>query len=353
MNKLTFCVLFLLLLTTLISPVCTAGQKKNAGSLSDRVKGKWDDDPIEEAIKKGIEYLRSKQGADGSFDYKHGSHLLKTPSGYKNTPAIIKMLGGTLQLPLEKAESSVGASALAVYAMLKADVDIKDSTIQKGMQFITSTDCRNVYAIGVRCNTYAEAEKHARGKHMKFMQHDARRLIYSINKDTGGWNYDILDGNDFHNSPSQYGILGIWGYQMLSGEIPSNFWPLAWKYWVKGQNSDGGWSYSPPFRPGNQGADRLSSVGSMSAAGLASLFVINDAINYGKYAACKGGEYPASIVKGLQWFDKEFTNTMTGRTKPSMIGGYFCYYLYGVERVGRAAGYKYFGNQDWYKARGG
>ena len=309
--------------------------------------GHWDDGPVEKAIEKGIAYLRSMQKSDGSFGNNVDAHSKAVPPAQVANPRV----RGTLNLPMEPLKYSVGCASSAVYALLKAGVDVKDEAVQKGLKYITSYDTDLVYAIGMRCNAFVAASKYQSVKYSAILRHDAIRLIRSVHRQTGGWHYSIHD-NDYHNSSAQYGILGIWGYQMLKGEIPRSFWPLAWKYWSRGQGKDGGWGYYPPFHPNYGDPTRLNSIGTMSTAGLASLFVINDAMNSSKYAGCSGGKYPPEIVRGLEWFDKQFTNTMTGKTNACRTHfghDFFCYYLYGVERVGHASGYKYFGNQDWFK----
>ncbi len=343
-----FCVL-----VNSILPAPVAFGQDSAKELAEKARGRWDDGPVEQAIKKGIAWLYKNQHNDGSFGRPGPGHIEKhcwtvKPDSYKfKSPALRSRLKGVLKLKREPKPGSVGKTSVALYALLKCGEDIHDNRIQKGLRFIMTHDTFGIYTIGLRCNTWVTAEKYETGKYMRHLRHDAMRLIFSIHKDTGGWNYSIWE-DAYHNSPSQYGILGVWGYQMLGGEIPSNFWPLALKYWIKGQRSDGGWSYQPSFKGGDKKSWGHQSSGSMSTAGLASMFVCMDALLAEKYIKCEGGDLPAPIVKGLKWFDKEFTNTMVGKTSPCH-GRNFSYYLYGVERVGRACGYKYFGKQDWYK----
>jgi len=83
----------------------------------------------------------------------------------------------------------------------------------------------------------------------------------------------------------------------------------------------------------------------MTAAGLATMFICFDAIYYREFINCKAKtDYPP-IVRGLQWMDKNFS----ADKHPGLGGGWYYYYLYSVERVGLASGYKYFGKKDWYK----
>ncbi|GAF90399.1 unnamed protein product, partial [marine sediment metagenome] len=49
------------------------------------------------------------------------------------------------------------------------------------------------------------------------------------------------------------------------------------------------------------------------------------------------------LQRALNWFDKHYSPSA------SFGGGPYYYYLYGVERIGLASGYKYFGKKDWYK----
>ncbi len=330
-----------------------------ARTLVEKTKGPWDDRRVARAIEEGVRYILSRQNDNGSFgdpDYAHIKEYCWKPysNSYKwRSPAVRQKLMGTVKLQREEKPGSVGCTAIAVNALLKSGMGINSTEVQKGLEYLTTHDTFGVYSIGLRCNTWVAAEKYLPGKYMKYLRHDALRLIYSIHKDAGGWDYSIWLPN-YHNSTSQFGILGIWGYQQLGGAIPAKFWPLAMKYWVKGQLANGGWGYHAPF-----GGAKLSHTtwsreqhreqcGSMCAAGLASLFICMDAVNDNTYLRCEGGELPSPIVKGLDWFHHEFANTMVGETK-ACGGSRFCYYLYGVERVGHACGYKYFGKQDWYK----
>ncbi len=328
-------------------------QSKEAKELIKKAGGQWKDSPVEKSIRKAIAWLYTRQNNDGSFGkeapgYLKGHTWEPKENTYKWTaPALRRRLMGTVKMKREPWPGAVGNTSLVIYALLKCGEDIHNEKIQKGLQFITTHDTYGIYTIGLRCNTWVTAEKHAPGKYMKYLRHDALRLIYSIHKQAGGWHYSIWE-DAFHNSPSQYGILGVWGHQMLGGEIPSNFWPLAIKYWVKGQLPDGGWGYHPPFSSTNNQGWKQRPLASMTVAGVASMFVCMDAMMQEKYINCKGGDLPPTIVKGLQWLDRHFADTMVGRGN-ICHHHYFGYYLYGVERVGRACGYKYFGKQDWYK----
>ncbi|MHC4081079.1 MAG: DUF4159 domain-containing protein, partial [Planctomycetota bacterium] len=100
---------------------------------------------------------------------------------------------------------------------------------------------------------------------------------------------------------------------------------------------DGGWNYK-----GNQPV-----TGSMTAAGLTALFITQDYL-HARDALDLGRGGPASheraIGRGLDWMDRHFSvQENPGRDT------YFFYYLYGVERVGLASGYRTFGGRDWFR----
>ena len=53
------------------------------------------------------------------------------------------------------------------------------------------------------------------------------------------------------------------------------------------------------------------------------------------------GELRPPLARGLQWLEQ-------GDHSLNYGGGWPGYTLYGIERVGLASGFKYFGKHDWY-----
>jgi hypothetical protein len=94
----------------------------------------------------------------------------------------------------------------------------------------------------------------------------------------------------------------------------------------------------------------------MTAAGVATLFVCADNLYNDKFLRCNTGLEMERIQEGIDWLEKHFAESMQPpkKTKTGVVlGGVFKinnYYLYGLERVGLASGYKYFGKYDWFKA---
>ncbi len=165
-------------------------------------------------------------------------------------------------------------------------------------------------------------------------------LRYQIGQTTdGGWRYG-LDATNWDFSVTQWPILAMRDASLVGIEIPEEPLRKAQKLYYEKQNADGGWSY--------QGG--RSSYGSMTAAGVASVYIIADLLDPGSGCPCAGGrssrtasEADRRIDNGLEWLSKNYT----AKTNPGK-GGHHLYWLYCVERVGIAAGYKYFGDHDWY-----
>jgi len=136
----------------------------------------------------------------------------------------------------------------------------------------------------------------------------------------------------YDNSNSQYGLLGAWSAAEAEIEIPSLYWYIVANHWKNDQLPNGQW----PYKDGN---DRGGTV-NMTAAGLASMLVTHEYIEPALMTGSVGREpYNVPIKKGLTWFE-------TGNNGITVGGGYG---VYGVERVGLASGFKFFGQHDWYR----
>jgi hypothetical protein len=311
-------------------------QPANAAPAAPAAPLTFSPEAVEKAIKNGVEYLKKAQGADGSWP-GHGD-----------------------QYP-------VGPTAIATYAILESDViKVAAPEMTKALDWLakrqvparmlnprsgapissdsTKDFCHKTYELGLRANAFLAAMKRSgmqNSPYRPFLRNDVRILMLSTAD--GSYNYESLgDGKSSgDNSNSQYGVLGVWAGVQADEEVPREYWYKVLKHWHDCQCSDGGWTYR-----GNQGA-----TATMTTAGLASMFLCYDNLLADGFRTCDQGPAVQAVLmplnKGLDWMDKSFSDIVQGGGRTG-IGNIF-YLLYGVERVGLASGYKYFGKADWFK----
>ncbi len=296
--------LVLLMLLILASP-CLAGTNKATAEFSD--------DAVLAAINKGVAYLWSIQREDGTWPMAAaGEHTY-----------------------------TMGTTALAVYALLEAGVDPQDPRMAKSLDWLKDANESKTYSLGMRANVWLTANKKLNNKYMEQLEKDVKILAASTARGSYGYDSkgDGKSGGD--NSNSQYGLLGVWAGARANLEIDSQYWYKVINHWITTQCADGAWTYG--------GGGSESGTATMAAAGVASLFVCFDNLYAEAFEKCNATDKLElkSITRGLAWFDRNFEKTM--KPGASLGIGDVTYYLYGVERVGLASGYKYFGAVDWYK----
>lgn len=281
-------------------------------------------DAVEAAMKKAVGYLYAQQ-KNGIWEEE-----IRNKTGPENDPA-----GGQYG----------GMTALAAYSLLAAGEKPSEPRLKQALAFLTTTDdMMGIYALGLRAQVWTLVP------HTEEVKKAIRRDYDLLDKavDPSG-RYGYLAGPDrklIHNSTSQYGVLGIWAC-VESGEVPGqvgqDYWSQVENGWRACQGADGGWRYLsiPPEKgtsPTQQGFGFAGSSGTMTAAGIATLFITQDYLRSTAGLTCIGNISNPNIDAGLAWMDKNYT--------PLWADGYF---LYGMERIGVASGIKYFNQIDWFQ----
>jgi hypothetical protein len=240
-----------------------------------------------------------------------------------------------------------GPNALAVYALMQASQAINDERLNvRGKQMDAMIEAMKdsrlrrgqvqTYATGIRATALALFN---RPQDRAVLRQDVAALLQGTL--SGGYTYTLEDRRSptstaawgWDNSNSQYGLLGVWAGAEAGVEVPSSYWNAVEQHGVGCQNPDGQW---------NNAAGPGGFI-SMTAAGLASLFVTHDWLDAPKYARVVGREpFSPSLQRGLNWLEQ-------GDNAVTISGGHTGYTLYGIERVGLASGFKYFGKHDWYR----
>ncbi|HTW95643.1 MAG TPA: DUF4159 domain-containing protein [Tepidisphaeraceae bacterium] len=278
-----------------------------------------DDDRVGRAIRQGVDYVISAFNADGELreDFDGGA-------------------------------SQQGADALAVYALLQAGQAIDDDRLAVRSPFMSQAldtlkqlpmdDNYANYGRSLRSLALSLAD---RPEDKEMLRNELRWFLHA--GETGAFRYvnreDIPGRPGFpnpdedgmwDNSNTQYGILGVWAIADAGITVPEPFWYILQKHWLTCQLPDGEWGYAP---------DDTSGRPSMTMAGVASLFVTHDFLSMSQREA-----QPLSpqLLAGLQWLE---TGDHCLTTDQGLFGRYA---LYGLERVGLASGFKYFGSHDWY-----
>lgn len=280
------------------------------------------DDDVTRAIEKGREYLLSLRNADGSF--------VRDPAWRNCYTSLILM---TLAYMGEHPNREVMRSGMEYLLNLDPERDFVG---------------REGYALPIRIMALAYVHNkltdERRAMARRVISADLGRIIRG-QSGVGGWRYRYNRG-DYDFSATQWDILAFYEAGRLGIEFPKEPLLAARNFYFRGQKADGGWSYQFGNRP----------YGSMTAAGLASLQIIADLVEPASGCPCKdgrsqpsGSETERRIDAALMWLAANFSATTNPGWPHALNFDEVYYWLYCMERVGIAAGYKHFGGHNWYK----
>ena len=227
-----------------------------------------------------------------------------------------------------RTESNAGATILRVMAALNAGVPADDPMIAEAVRYLSReavlavNDYAGVYQCGLMNMLLLMLKDPQNSRRMaERMTHELARMQNT----NGSW-------GDY--SRTQFALLGLKAAQDLGVTVPPQVFLRARKFVEAGQNDDGSWGYTP----------RTQGYGSMTAAGITSLFIIYEQ-EYKDNPVCGAPHKTERLQAGLNWLGKNFTV----RTNPQK-GNFHYYYLYAMERIGVLTGQKFIGGQDWYRA---
>jgi hypothetical protein len=238
-----------------------------------------------------------------------------------------------------------GFTALCTYALLASGEKPQDPRIAAAVDFLKKADIVGIYSIGMRCQVWYLLPPLPQNlpEMKKLWERELKLLENGINAsgpNRGLWDYGEGHGvsgvnkGRIDHSVSQYGVLGMWALDEAGAEIDNRYWALLDSIWREHQFPDGGWVYDGT--PQSPSSDKRAVTASMTAAGVATLFITDDMLHGQEGANCTGNVKDKNIDAGLNWMGEHFDQVKDN------------YALYGVERIGVASGYKYLGKVDWY-----
>jgi hypothetical protein len=233
-----------------------------------------------------------------------------------------------------------GKTALCVQAVLTAGVEpTKNDALARAIDWLRKAQLHGTYAVALRACAAALLKE---PQYYELLCKDAAWLIRAANNE-GGYTYASASGqppgDSQDNSNAQMALLGVWSAAQRGVEVPTAYWNIAERYWLNQQQPDGGWGYRTDAI-----TFRAKSYGSMTAAGLAGLYICFDNLRADDFVRCAASKDNEPINNALNWLGKEFL----GDENPAKGVEWYYYWLYCAARVGLASGNRYLGSHDWY-----
>jgi len=235
-----------------------------------------------------------------------------------------------------------GPTAIALQALLASGESMQREEIRKGINALRDEKLMRfigTYATGVRMHVWSYLPEQP---YVDLLRMDAQMVISGANTPSDSTydyyvDYEYADKNKknrWDHSATQYAILGLWQASKRGVSIPASFWENAVKNFLEKQNADGSWPYA---------ARGQNNRPAMTLAGITVLYVAQQEIY-------RDRPTPANVTQaindGLANANKKF--------KPDThVHGGEGYYQYSVERVGLAGGWRYIGDEDWFKSIAG
>ena len=288
---------------------------------------------------------------------------------------------------------NTGRLALALLALLHAEVPADHPIVQKGLDELRRREITDTYSLGLSLMALEAslAPRHERERLIAdagarpqprqpsdadraLMREWVERLLTNCDQNvpTGQvrrWHY--LPSAGFDNSNTQYALLGLWSAQLCGVEVPDKVWLGAAHHWLKEQQSvkgrdldlqltsyrdherlergeavtqaqrrvqPAGWGYEGDGRP---------AYGSMTAAGVAALTLCEHVLEQRRASAALLRRIDGAIRDGFGWLAVHFSL----RCNPGFAQQWHnrrYYYLYGVERACEFSRVALLQGRDWY-----
>ncbi|KPJ71741.1 MAG: hypothetical protein AMS14_08960 [Planctomycetes bacterium DG_20] len=239
-------------------------QGGGGGGGGGRSGGGVTDEQVVKAIEKAQEHLMSRQGPDGSWP-EQKYHQSPIPCGH---------------------------TEMAMYSLVYTGVHPNRDAITKGLNVLMGRGALGyTYATSMRTMAYAHLQRKLSGDRRDLVRKaliaDAMWLVQAQGGH-GGWNYTSLGGSDgrYDLSNTQMAMLALREAALAGVEIPRFVWERSMKLYFDQQKSDGAWNYGQHSK--NLGGS-TPGYGTMTAAGLASIFITMDNLNLASGCPCRNG----------------------------------------------------------------
>jgi hypothetical protein len=240
----------------------------------------------------------------------------------------IRVVRGTMRR--YRGRNALGYQVLSVMALLNAGVPANDPQVAEAIEDIVRVAPSATSSTNYYMGTYNAGlinvllEMLHDSKYDKLAAQMAGKLR-SFQEASGGW-------GDY--SRTQFALLGLKAAEDMGIKVHAQVYADARRFLEGGQNKDGSFGYRPKNAPG---------YGSMTAAGITSLFIVNEQ-SMKNTLVCGRNPSDAAVKAALGWLGNKFTV----RSNPHG-GGHHFYYLYALERIGVLTGQKFIGGHDWYR----
>lgn len=249
----------------------------------------------------------------------------------------------------QETRNMMGNHALACWAMLAAGESYQNPPLYRRINWVLSSDAPYVYDRGMRATMLNELPHQRWGP---WINRDGLWLQSALT-DEGNFS-DEYTGDPVKgagdNANGQYGVFGLLNYTRSSRKgISTEKWKKIDQYWRDAQQKTekdlaAGWGvYS--FAKDLSGKDRFNSrvSGPMTAGAVASLSITERFLYGPTMTDPKRDNVSTHLRKGLRWLDENFSLD----DKDEAADWY--YYMWTIQRVGGATGYRTFNGIDWFR----
>ncbi|QDU29899.1 hypothetical protein ETAA8_50160 [Anatilimnocola aggregata] len=231
-------------------------------------------------------------------------------------------------------------TALTTLALLNCGERVDEPHVKAALDFLESQPAPgSTYATSLHVMAFCQADPlRYKLKITGLASWLEAHQVVADGKSKGGWSYmpsvGIAD-----NSNTQFAMLALHEAERVGVKIPDRTWQLAKDYWLK----------NPVYDKGRGAFGYHNGVsGSMTCAAISSLIIARDRLAngesrvVGEQIQCCGNEpQEDEVERAIDWLGRNFS----ARNNPGDDGQanrWLYYYLYGMERVGRMSGQRFF-----------